>query len=326
MVDKCLTRMEMPVLTPFLTYALPLVIGWSADRLWGDPERLPHPIVGFGRWIAWGERHLNRGEKRELKGALFCSGSILLLFLAVSFLLREVADWNRWLAGAVTSLGVFYCLSGETLRREVRAVFRAVERSTEEGRRQISRIVGRDTSTLSPDQIRTAALETLSENLSDGVVAPLFWYLVLGLPGMITYKLINTFDSMVGYKTDRYRLFGRWPARIDDAANYLPARLTALLMVTVAGRPSLLAFVRRYGPQHASPNAGYPEAALAGILDCRFGGPNRYFGQLVEKPYIGTNPRRLTTEDLHTALAINLRTEVAMLAVCCIFVIVIHWI
>ena len=127
----------------------------------------------------------------------------------------------------------------------------------------MARIVGRDTSQLSAQEIRKAALETLAENLSDGVVAPLFWFILLGVPGMMTYKMINTLDSMIAYRTERYREFGTVAARIDDVANYLPARLTAFLMVMVAGRPHLLRFVSKYGNHHASPNSGYPESALA---------------------------------------------------------------
>lgn len=208
---------------------------------------------------------------------------------------------------------IFYCLAGTTLVREVRMVFLAVDRSLEEGRRQVARIVGRDTSELSAQEVRTAALETLAENLSDGVVAPLFWYLLLGVPGMLAYKMVNTLDSMIGYRNERYRRFGCFAARLDDVANFIPARLTAFLMVVVSGRLSLLGFVARYGSQHASPNSGYPESALAGILNCRFGGPHNYFGEEVWKPYIGDNERPLTTEDMHTAIRINRRAEGLMI-------------
>ena len=132
--------------------------------------------------------------------------------------------------------------------------------------------MGRDTSQLSAQEVRTAALETLAENLSDGVIAPLFWFALLGTPGMLAYKMVNTLDSMVGYRTERYKDFGCWAARIDDVANYIPARLTALLMVIASGKLSLMKFVWKNGRKHASPNSGYPEAALAGILNCRFGG------------------------------------------------------
>ena len=152
-------------------------------------------------------------------------------------------------------------------------------------------------------------------NLSDGVIAPLFWLALLGTPGMMAYKMVNTLDSMIGYRTERYRLFGCVAARIDDAANWLPARLTALLMVLASGRLSLLAFVSRYGRCHASPNSGYPEAALAGILDCRFGGTHTYFGEEMQKPYIGSHDRPLTTADMQRAVRINRTAEVLMLLI-----------
>ena len=205
----------------------------------------------------------------------------------------------------LTSILIFYCLAGTTLVREVREVFRAVDRSLEEGRKQVARIVGRDTSELSAQEIRTAALETLAENLSDGVIAPLFWLALGGVPAMVTYKMVNTLDSMIGYRTERYKDFGCWAARIDDIANFIPARLTALLMVLAAGKPQLIAFVWRNGRRHASPNSGYPEAALAGALNCRFGGPHYYFGELFDKPYIGENARELTTADMQKAVRIN---------------------
>jgi adenosylcobinamide-phosphate synthase len=218
----------------------------------------------------------------------------------------------RW-GMVLKAIFVFYCLAGTTLIREVRKVFEAVDRSLEEGRQQVARIVGRDTSELSAQEVRTAALETLAENLSDGVVAPVFWYAVLGVPGMLAYKMVNTLDSMIGYKTERYRKFGCLAAHIDDVANYLPARLTTLFMLLVTGRLRLLNFVTWFGRRHTSPNSGYPEAALAGILDCRFGGPHYYFGELVEKPYIGTNDRPLTTADMEKALSINRRVEIVVM-------------
>ena len=326
---------------------LSLLIGWLLDLCLGDPRRLPHPIVWFGRMIAFGERRLNRGRHRRAKGAAMAVGLILFVFalasgiryglsllpridmdsLGLSLLPASVPiHVNPWLI-LFDAVAIFYCLAGTTLIREVRAVFLALDRSLEEGRAQVARIVGRDTSQLSAQEVRTAALETLAENLSDGVIAPLFWLLLLGTPGMLAYKMVNTLDSMIGYRTDRYRDFGCWAARFDDAANYLPARLTALLMVIASGfsgysglsgssgysgLPRRLAFVRRYARCHASPNSGYPEAALAGILDCRFGGPHLYFGQLFDKPYIGSNDRPLTTADMLLAVRINRTAELMM--------------
>ena len=292
--------------------ALPFVAGWIGDRLLGDPEGWWHPVVSFGKAIAAGERRLNRGEQRRSKGAIFSLALIAGTYLATALLLGLAGMISEPLRIALVAVGVFYCLAGKTLASEVRMVFEAVERSTEAGRQQVSRIVGRDTSRLSPQEIRTAALETLSENLSDGVIAPMFWFLFLGLPGMMAYKMVNTLDSMIGYRSERYRDFGACAARIDDVANFVPARLTACLMLLVSGKWRRWDFVRRYGRAHASPNSGYPESALAAILDCRFGGTHDYFGQPVEKPYIGTNDRLLTSADMERAVRINERAELAM--------------
>lgn len=293
--------------------SLSLLAAWLLDLLLGDPAWLPHPVVGFGKMIAWGERHLNKGCHRMLKGAVM---TILLdaLVLFATWVVMHCTRPYPFLHYPIAVLLMFYCLAGTTLIREVRAVFLALDRSLEEGRRQVARIVGRDTSQLSAQEVRTAALETLAENLSDGVVAPLFWLAVGGVPAMLTYKMVNTQDSMIGYRTERYKDFGCWAARVDDVANFIPARLTALLMLLpyalVTFRFSLFAFVWRNGRRHASPNSGYPEAALAGILNCRFGGPHYYFGQIFDKPYIGENDRQLTTADMETAVRVNRVAEV----------------
>lgn len=294
---------------------LPLLLGWLADRFLGDPSWLPHPIVAMGKIIAWGEKKLNKGTNRLLKGGLFSVILILLSFLLIFFIIKGLDRIHPVLSVIFSAVIIFYCLAGKTLVDEVRKVFIAVDSSVEEGRRQVARIVGRDTSELSPQRIRTAALETLAENLSDGVIAPLFWYMLLGLPGMFAYKMINTLDSMIGYKNERYKQFGCWAARIDDIANYFPARLTSLLMVIVSGQFSLFSFVRKYGDKHASPNSGYPESAMAGILNCRFGGPNVYFGQVVDKPYIGENDKLLTTADMQKATRINIKVEIVMVVI-----------
>lgn len=294
---------------------LPLLLGWLADRFLGDPSWIPHPIVAMGKIIAWGEKRLNKGTNRLLKGGLFSVILILLSFLLIFFIIKGLDRIHPVLSVIFSAVIIFYCLAGKTLVDEVRKVFIAVDSSVEEGRRQVARIVGRDTSELSPQQIRTAALETLAENLSDGVIAPLFWYILLGLPGMFAYKMINTLDSMIGYKNERYKQFGCWAARIDDIANYFPARLTSLLMVIVNGQFSLFSFVRKYGDKHASPNSGYPESAMAGILNCRFGGPNVYFGQVVDKPYIGENDKPLTTADMQKATRINIKVEIVMVVI-----------
>ena len=312
-----------------MTNPITLLIGWLLDLCFGDPQRLPHPIVWFGRMISWGEHRFNTGNSRKLKGGLVSVSLIVFVFFSVWIIRHFLGLFALFIYNGSSqqvfqipvflyifdAIIIFYCLAGTTLIREVRQVFLALDRSLDEGRQQVARIVGRDTSELSAQEVRTAALETLAENLSDGVIAPLFWLALLGVPGMMAYKMVNTLDSMIGYKTERYKDFGCVAAHIDDVANYIPARLTALLMILPSlftNHYSLFTFVRRYGRNHASPNSGYPEAALAGILDCRFGGPHYYFGELFDKPYIGENDRELTTADMKKAVRINRTAEVMM--------------
>ena len=301
-----------------MSHIFTLVAGWLMDLILGDPAWLPHPVVGFGRLIAAGEKRWNKGENRRRKGAWMAVALVAGTFVVTLALLMglrmagEALHCGAWLQRVAEAILIFFCLAGTTLIREVREVFRAVDRSLEEGRTQVARIVGRDTSGLSAQEIRTAALETLAENLNDGVIAPLFWLALLGVPGMMAYKMINTLDSMIGYRNERYLDFGRFAARLDDVAGWIPARLTAFLMLLVAGKPGKTAWVHENGRKHLSPNAGHPEAALAAILDCRFGGPHNYFGEEVWKPYIGENDRPLTTADMQKAVRINRAAEIVM--------------
>jgi adenosylcobinamide-phosphate synthase len=189
----------------------------------------------------------------------------------------------------------------------------------EAARNQLARIVGRDTSKLSADKIRRAVLETLSENLSDGVIAPLFYYAIGGIPLMLTYKMVNTLDSMIGFKTDRFAQFGWSSAKLDDLLNFIPARLTALFMSLCTLSLRGLKFIFIFGKKHSSPNAGYPEAALAGILNCRLGGPSTYQGILIDKPYLGINKRMITSRDIYFSCLINVLVVIAFLVVILLF-------
>lgn len=313
-----------------MNHLIAFFAGWLADLILGDPVWLPHPVVGFGKLIAAGEKRWNQGDNRRRKGMWLALGLVIGVFLLTLALqiglwsLSEALNIGHLLFYVFVSVMVFFCLAGTTLIREVREVFRAVDRSIEEGRRQVARIVGRDTSELSAQEVRTAALETLAENLNDGVIAPLFWLALLGVPGMVAYKMVNTLDSMIGYRNERYREFGRFAARLDDAAGWIPARLTAFLMLLVAGRLRMLPFVRRYGPQHLSPNSGWPEAALAAILDCRFGGPHNYFGEEVVKPFIGEKDRPLTTADMERATLVNRLAEIVMVILVLLISLLLH--
>ena len=297
--------LEALILLSFTFYFLPMLLAILLDSKLGDPTILGHPIIFFGRLIGWGEKRLNRGRHRRLKGALY-NGLLVGLTLFLSWYLLEhllsLGSLGQMVALLLATVLCFYMLSGKTLIDEVSAVFREVDRELEAGRRQVARIVGRDTAQLSAQEVRTAALETLAENLSDGVVGPILSWALLGTPGILTYKMINTQDSMVGYLNERYRAYGFFSAKLDDLVNLLPSRLTALFLLLGAGRLDLIPFVLREGKKHLSPNSGYPEAALAGLLGCCFGGSHDYFGELVEKPYIGDQERELTYADLTLAV------------------------
>ena len=315
---------------PILIFTLPLLLGFLLDRALGDPMCLGHPIVFFGHLIGFGEKHLNNGTSRRLKGFLYNGSLVLFTFLLplLTFAMLIIGAGSCYIGGAhavgdgllltyslLSAIIIFYMLSGKTLVKEVKDVFAELNVSLEAGRKQVGRIVGRDTETLSAHEVRTAALETLAENLSDGVVAPMLSWAVFDLSGILTYKMINTQDSMVGYLNERYRDYGYFSAKLDDLANLLPSRLTAVLMLLSAGRLDLLAKTFRHGRRHLSPNSGYPEAALALMLGCRFGGPHDYFGEVVDKPFIGEEDRPLTDDDLQRALTITRRTELLALVV-----------
>ncbi len=285
---------------------IPLLAGYGADLVLGDPRNWPHPVRLFGYMIQKGTIWLNKDKGRFWKGMLLtvtvCVGAYFFFSLAQSALYRF------WAPGyyLFSSFFVFFALANKSLLQEGQAIFDTLEhQGLEAARKRLSWIVGRETAQLSAQQVRIAVLESMSENLSDGVIAPLLFYAAGGLPAMLLYKMINTLDSMIGYRREPYRLFGRFAARLDDVANFLPARITAFLMVLVTASPRGARFVFRYGPAHSSPNAGFPEAALAGILDCRFGGPNIYHGVVVTKPHIGTVERAITNRDFAYVKYVN---------------------
>lgn len=305
---------------------IPLIAGYLLDLLFGDPEILPHPVRFFGNTIAFTERVLNKNRFRFLKGML----SVLLMCLccfAFFYTMSTLLLTHSSVAYVIySSVFVYYGLANMGLITEGKKVFNVLNKEgIAAGRKQLSRIVGRDTSNLTAQQIRIAVLETMSENLSDGVIAPLFYYAVAGIPAMMTYKLINTLDSMIGYRSERYELFGKFAARLDDVANFIPARLTALLMACVSFSKNAFRFIFKYGNKHKSPNAGYPEAALAGILDTRFGGPNAYHGVLLNKPFIGSTDRIITHEEIKKTAAVNHKTCFLMIVLIVTIILTVYY-
>lgn len=287
-----------------------VVLGSIIDSLIGDPYKLPHPIRVFGNAISKLESLLNRGSLRKLKGVFMWLILVGVTWISFYYLITLLVP-HPWILCLFTAIFFFYGLSNRCLIDEGLKVERLLQKDKiHEARKQLSMIVGRDTSKLSGSKIRTAVIETLSENLSDGVVAPIFFFAIGGIPLMMAYKMINTLDSMVGYKNDRYQDFGFFSAKMDDLANLIPARLTAIFMVLVSLSKRGFVFIFQFGKAHSSPNAGYPESALAGILDCRLGGTSDYFGKTVEKPFIGYNNRELKHRDVIQCCWINAKVAI----------------
>jgi adenosylcobinamide-phosphate synthase len=288
------------------------------DLALGDPPGWPHPVRLIGRAITYWENVLY--QPTVMAGGLFwlaVMGTTLtgvIAVLSVAALLPSVAGIM------LLSYCVYAGLATRSLHQESRQVEEALNRSDlARARKTLSMIVGRETAHLGPEEIRRAVIETVAENLSDGVVAPMFYILLLGLPGLFLYKAANTMDSMVGYKNLRYGKFGRVAARADDVLNFLPARLAALLMVPAAATAGLnwrrcWAMLRRDAGQASSPNAGWPEAAMAGALGVQLGGPSTYFGHLVAKPFLGESGAPLSAEKYGQAIRLLYATSLLMAA------------
>ena len=281
-------------------HILALLCGAALDLLIGDPEWFYHPVRVIGKYIAFAERRARRGNPSPQKlrrGAVWLGLSTVLLTAgATALALFLLGFWGFWPRFAGMALISWTCLSARNLADEARGVRRALEQSLEAGRKRVSRIVGRDTANLSRREVLCATLETVAENLTDGVISPMI-FLALGGPVLgMAFKAVNTLDSMVGYLDENYRDIGWFSARQDDAWNYIPARVTAALMCLCAfplGLDGRGAFriLRRDHANHLSPNCGWPESAAAGALGVRLGGDHEYFGKLVHKPAIGDDRR-----------------------------------
>lgn len=290
-----------------------LIVALLLDAAFGEPrwlwDRLPHPAVLMGRLVDWCDQRFNRDGDLKLKGTLV-AGALLVTGLLLGGLIHLIPDF-----GLVEAVTVAVLVAQKSLVEHVRAVAAALRQSVPEGRRAVAMIVGRDTAQMTGPDISRAAIESAAENLSDGVVAPIFWYLLLGLPGILAYKLINTADSMIGHLTPRYREFGWASARLDDLLNLIPARLTALLIALTHGwvDPSP---ILRDAPKHRSPNAGWPESALAPVLNVALSGPRSYNGLRKDYPWVWPEGRRDPgPDDIDAAADALWRVWFALLAV-----------
>jgi adenosylcobinamide-phosphate synthase len=287
--------------------SLAFLLGYLLDLLLGDPPDWPHPIRLIGRVIEYWESVLYR--PRVAPGAFFFLSVLITILAGILGVLDAAAFLPGWAATAVLAWVIYTGLATRALHVESRKVEEALKDDLEGARGLLSRIVGRETGQLSPGEIRRAVLETVAENLADGVIAPMFYLLFLGVPGLFLYKAVNTMDSMVGYKNLRYGKFGKVAARADDLLNFLPARLTGLLIVLaapLAGGDQQMAWriLRRDAGNASSPNAGWPEAAMAGALGVRLGGPSTYFGEVIPKPFIGEPLQPLSANSYRQAVRV----------------------
>ena len=279
------------------------------DVVLGDPVWLPHPVRLIGRVITSGERRLHTGVPRQdvIGGALLVVG-VLILSIAATWLLIVGLETISWLLGALAAVLIAWTtLAAHALNDAALGVERHLESNDEDSaRRQIRALVGRDTAVLDRAGLVRAAVESVAENSSDGVIAPMLFLFLAGPVGAVAYKAINTLDSMVGYKDAHYLYFGKCAARLDDIANLVPARLTALCIAAAAGllTGSGLESLRTCfadGHKHESPNAGYPEAAMAGALGVELGGDAYYGGELEHRPRLGNGKAALDIAALHTS-------------------------
>jgi adenosylcobinamide-phosphate synthase len=289
-----------------------LALALILDAVLGEPravwDRWPHPAVLMGRTVGWLDRRLNGGAARRLKGVVALvvlvagAGALGLALAALPWMVAEVV------VGAVL-------LAQRSLADHVRAVAAALRLSVGEGRRSVAMIVGRDTATLDEAGVARAAIESGAENLSDGVVAPAFWMLLGGLPGILIYKAVNTADSMIGHRTPRHEEFGWASARFDDVLNLIPARLTAAMIWATRPRAGVWRAIIRDARLHRSPNAGWPEAAMAQVLDVALSGPRSYHGEAREFPWVHPEGRKgIGADEIDAAVGVLWRTWAIVLA------------
>ncbi|OLY42685.1 adenosylcobinamide-phosphate synthase CbiB [Bartonella apis] len=300
-----------------------LLLALLIDRSIGDPDwiwrKVPHPVAAFGAGIKWFETRYNRKSMSSRRRKWYGISALLILLLAtfiiglvIHLLLLELG-----IAGIIIeALFASTLLAQKSLVDHVGKVEKAFKQgSLIEARNAVSLVVGRETKNLDESAVCRAAIESLAENSSDGVVAPVFWYIILGLPGLFCYKLVNTADSMVGYKNERFKDFGWASARLDDVVNFIPARLTAIIVILTSGlfinrkaAAKSLEVVKKDARHHHSPNAGFPECAFAGALDVKLLGPRIYSGKAVDEPFQNESGKMARPVDIYRAIRLFKRS------------------
>ncbi|MGN0577070.1 MAG: adenosylcobinamide-phosphate synthase CbiB [Ruminiclostridium sp.] len=306
----------------FVIAVLPLIIGFILDCIFGDPYCLPHPIRLIGKLISGLEKYVRRRFKNLRSGGIFLALIVLVLSTLIPLAMLFLSYKLSIIFGIIVeSVFCYYLVAAKCLRDESMKVYSAIaENDTERARAAVSMIVGRDTAVLDESGIIRAAVETVAENTSDGVTAPIM-YMALGGGALgFFYKAANTMDSMIGYKNEKYADLGRFASRLDDVLNYLPSRITAVIMIFSAyilgfnGRNALKIW-KRDRRKHASPNSAQTESVCAGALDIRLAGDAYYFGELHKKEYIGDNNRPVENEDIRRANRLMYCTSVIFLLI-----------
>ena len=305
--------------------ALSTLTAFILDQIFGDPRNFPHPVVIIGKLISAMERFTRKVFPKTNRGELAAGAFTWLVVATVSFAVPFIAlvllaKVNVWAAFALNTFWSYQIFASKSLKEQSMLVYRYLEaEDLPNSRKYLSWIVGRDTSELDPEEITKAVVETVAENTSDGVTAPMLYMMILGAPLGMLYKAINTMDSMLGYKNDRYMYFGRIPAKIDDVANFIPARITGLLMCLTAPLIGLdggnaYRIYKRDRLKHLSPNSGHLEAACAGAMHIMLGGDSFYFGKLVEKASLGDPDREVRITDIPLSIKMMYASSLAMLA------------
>ncbi|MBR2098171.1 MAG: cobalamin biosynthesis protein CobD, partial [Firmicutes bacterium] len=286
-----------------------MLAGFVLDLLIGDPEGWPHPVIWIGKYISLADRKIRAradGDSVKLRrGSVWMTVSTCLITMAVTAAVLRLAMFGgRWVLLAVMSVLSWTCLSAKCLAKEAQGVAKALKRSLEDGRKQVGRIVGRDTACLSEEEIVKATVETVAENTTDGVISPMIYLLIGGPVLAMGFKASSTLDSMEGYLDEKYRDIGWCGAKLDDVLNYIPARLSGLLMCLSAGilrgldGRNAYRVMKRDHANHLSPNCAWTESAAAGALHIQLGGTHDYFGKPVYKPTIGDNDRPADSADI----------------------------
>jgi adenosylcobinamide-phosphate synthase len=302
-----------------MSHAVALAIALVLDAAIGEPDaiwkRVPHPAVVMGRMVGWADRQLNHGEGRVVTGALALTGLVVLAWVAGRLLAS--------LGWPVEALAAAILLAQRSLVEHVKDVANALSLSVEDGRAAVARIVGRDTAAMDEPAVARAAIESAAENLSDGVIAPAFWFLILGLPGMLAYKMVNTADSMIGYRTPEHEQFGKAAAKLDDVLNWVPARLTTLIIHLLHPRPGGWGAIGRDARRHRSPNAGWPEAAMAVNLGVALAGPRSYHGEITDDAFVNPDgAQEIGADEIDGAVSVLWRSWGAALGLVILIAIV----